>query len=107
MDRKQQLGNVAFGGAWSEQLAADEALALAMSIIDGAVIDTMTDDLRGDADLESALSLVTAAHPKGSMLTLAWNRGLSTENACVRSGELKRLATVLREGLGDRLGRRW
>lgn len=103
MDRKQQLGNVAFGGAWSEQIAADEALVLAMTRIDGAVLDTMAEDLRGDAELESVLSLVAAAHPKGAMLARAWHKGLTIESAGLRSQELRRVAVLFREGIGHRL----
>lgn len=106
MDRKQQLANVSFGGAWSEQIAADEALALAMARLDGAVMDTVAEDLRGDPELDAALSLVVAAHPKGSMLARAWRKGLAIENAGVRSFELQRIAELFREGIGDRLAQR-
>lgn len=103
MDRTRQLSNVSFGGAWSEQIAADEALEAAMLRIDGAVIDTLSDDLRGDADLTAALKLVAAAHPKGEMLAAAWGRALGQANAGLRYAELKRIATALRMGIGVRL----
>ncbi|MFG6082410.1 hypothetical protein ACEUZ9_003057 [Paracoccus litorisediminis] len=104
MDRKQQLSNVSFGGAWSEQIAADEALALAMTRVDSAVIDTLSEDLRGDAELDAALSSVAASHPKGAMLARAWQKGLYIGNANLRSQELKRIVTALRKGIGERLG---
>lgn len=103
MDRKQQLSNVSFGGAWSEQIADDEALALAMARLDGAVIDTMAEDLRGDAELEAALACAAAAHPKGAMLAKAWGRALAMPNPGLRSAELQRIATALRVGIGARL----
>ncbi|AZV00416.1 hypothetical protein pthi1_p51 [Paracoccus phage vB_PthS_Pthi1] len=103
MDRKQQLGNVSFGGAWSEQIADDEALALAMARLDGAVIDTMNDDLRGDPELEGALARTAAAHPKGPMLAKAWSKALAMPNPGLRSAELQRIATALRAGIGVRL----
>ncbi|MDK8871475.1 hypothetical protein [Paracoccus sp. SSJ] len=103
MDRKQQLSNVSFGGAWSEQIAEDEALALAMARLDGAVIDTLAEDLRGDAELEAALGLAAAAHPKGAMLAAAWGKALGQANGGLRHAELKRIATALRVGIGARL----
>lgn len=103
MDRKRQLSNVSFGGAWSEQIAEDEALASAMARLDGAVIDTMSEDLRGDADLDAALALAAAAHPKGAMLAKAWGRGLALPNPGLRSAELKRIAVALRVGIGERI----
>lgn len=103
MDRKQQLGNVSFGGAWSEQIADDEALEAAMRRLDGAVIDTLAEDLRGDAELEAALALATAAHPKGAMLAAAWGKALGQANGGLRYAELKRIATALRVGIGARL----
>ena len=105
MDRKQQLGNVSFGGAWSEQIAADEALALAMTRIDSAVIDALSEDLRGDAELEAALSLAAGSHPKGAILARAWQKGLWIENAGLRSQELRRIAIALRAGIGERRAR--
>ncbi|QRZ12687.1 hypothetical protein JWJ88_08700 [Paracoccus methylovorus] len=103
MDRKQQLSNVSFGGAWSEQIADDEALALAMARLDGAVIDTLVEDLRGDGELEAAFTRAAAAHPKGYMLLRAWTRALAMPNAGLRSAELKRIAAALRAGIGVRL----
>ncbi|MFG6084229.1 hypothetical protein ACEUZ9_000478 [Paracoccus litorisediminis] len=100
-----QLSNVSFGGAWSEQIAADEALAFATTRVDSAVIDTLSEDLRGDAELDAALALVAASHPKGAMLARAWQKGLLVGNANLRSQELKRVAIALRTGIGERLGR--
>lgn len=105
MDRKEQLSNVAFGGAWSEQIAADEALANALARLDGAVVDTMAEDLRGDPELENALALAAASHPKGAMLVLAWQKGLRIENAVLRRRELQRLAETIRAGIGVRVPR--
>ena len=103
MDRKQQLGNVAFGGAWSEQIAGDEALEAAMRRLDGAVIDTLAEDLRGDAEMEAALALAASTHPKGPMLVATWGKALGQPNGGLRYAELKRIATALRIGIGARL----
>lgn len=47
MDRAAQLRNVAFGGAWSEQIVGDELLEASMQRLDKAVTDTLYEDLRG------------------------------------------------------------
>ena len=103
MDRKQQLGNVAFGGAWSEQIEADERLAASMDRLDKAVQDTLYEDLRGFADVAEALEVVSRSHPKGPILAAAWGKALGLPNAGLRSQELKRISTALRAGLGARI----
>lgn len=94
---------MAFGGAWSEQIADDEALAAALDRIDRAVEDTVYEDLRGFGDVHESISLAATAHPKGAMLRKAWGKGLEMPNAGLRSGELKRIAEVLRAGIGLRV----
>lgn len=103
MDRKGQLRNVAFGGAWSEQIAGNEALAAAMGTIDQAVYRTLNEDLRCVPDVESALGLLCVAHPKGVGLAEAWHRALAIPNAGLRRREITRIAALIRAGLGDRL----
>lgn len=103
MDRKQQLSNVSFGGAWSEQIAGDEALVRALDLLDGAVVDTVSDDLRGDPELNAALMLAASAHPKGELLVRAWQKGLALPNAGLRSRELQRIAEGIRAGIGSRI----
>lgn len=104
MNRSKQLSNVAFGGAWSEQIADDEALAAALDRLDRAVEDTLYEDLRSFWDVREAIALAAAAHPKGAMLRRAWDKGLEIQNAGLRSGELKRIAGALRVGIGVRVG---
>lgn len=103
MDRKGQLLNVAFGGAWSEQIAGDEALRLAIRRVEAAASETVDIDLRVNEELRQALALVAAAHPKGVVLQAAWNRALTFPLADLRAGELARIARLLREGMAERL----
>lgn len=103
MNRSKQLSNVAFGGAWSEQIADDEALAAALDRIDRAVEDTVYEDLRGFGEVAGAVSLAASEHPKGALLAQAWRRGLDFPNAGLRSAELKRVALALRAGVGVRV----
>ena len=103
MDRERQLANVAFGGAWSEQIAGNERLAEAMQCIEATVIDCEERDLRSESAIKDALAVVSAAHPKGRLLAQAWEKGLNVGNAGLRKAELKRVADALRAGLGSRL----
>lgn len=103
MDRIGQLSNVSFGGAWSEQIAADEALAEAMAALEGAATRTAAEDLRCDHALGDALALVAGAHPKGSLLAAAWERALDHADRGHRRDELQRLARGLRAGLAGRI----
>lgn len=103
MDRVGQLSNVSFGGAWSEQIAADEALADAMLALEGAADRTADEDLRCDHALGDALALVAGAHPKGPLLATAWARALDHADRDHRRDELQRLARGLRAGLVGRL----
>lgn len=105
MDRKGQLRNVAFGGAWSEQIVGNEALAEAMARVEAAVRDTLDEDLRTDQALSDALAIVCAAHPKGGLLADAWRRALGQGVPGLRAAELGRIAATIRAGLGGRLGK--
>ncbi|MDP0925694.1 hypothetical protein Q0601_00770 [Paracoccus onubensis] len=105
MDRKGQLRNVAFGGAWSEQIAGNEELAEALAVIDAAIDRTRDEDLRQARDVREAIERISSAHPKGGMLAIAWDRALNLTHASSRSSEIQRLAIAYRLGLGDRIGR--
>lgn len=104
MDRKGQLRNVAFGGAWSEQIAGTEALAEAMRRVEAAPARTVDEDLREDRGLVESMDLLAAAHPKGDLLGRAWRKALDRPAAAERARELRRIAVALRSGLGARLG---
>lgn len=103
MDRIGQLSNVSFGGAWSEQIAADEALADAMAALEGAAERTADEDLRRDPALGDALALVAGAHPKGKLLATAWARALDHADRGHRHSELMRIAKAFRAGLSGRI----
>lgn len=103
MDRKRQLANVSFGGAWSEQIAGNEQLVDAMQRIEAAVTESEEQDLRSNSAIKEALAVVAAAHPKGRLLSQAWEKGLNIGNSGMRKAELKRVADALRAGLGSRL----
>ncbi len=101
MDRKGQLANVAFGGAWSEQIAGNEAVEQAMRLVEAAAKEGAGRDLRRDGSLRAALGLVTKTHPKGAMMVAAWDKALSMHDPGQRVAELIRIAKLLRENLGQ------
>lgn len=103
MDRKGQLTNVAFGGAWSEQIAAREELARALDILQEAATRADGLDVRADMDVIVALWKACADHPKGEMLQKAWDKGAAIPNPGLRSQELARIANLLKEGHRGRL----
>lgn len=103
MDRKGQLRNVSFGGAWSEQIAGNEALVDAMARVEAAVRYTADEDLRGDQALAEAVVMVCHAHPKGALLLQAWSKALGQGIPAQRAEELARIAATIRAGLGSRL----
>ena len=100
MDRKQQLRNVAFGGAWSEQIAGREAIDAAIETLKRAAGGAARRDPR-TAEVSAALDLLCKNHPKGDILRDAWRRGATWEPAPRRIRELARIADLLAAGHGD------
>lgn len=103
MERKGQLANVAFGGAWSEQIAGDEALSAAMQRVEAAVEESVERDVRHDSAVHEALKRLATAHPKGDMLIKAWGKAAETANPGLRAAELTRISAAFRAGIGLRL----
>lgn len=98
MERKQQLGNVAFGGAWSEQIAGREALRDALDLVSQAAARTADEDLTEDRELRAALDLCCAKHPKGLLLQAAFRKALDLNHPHLRMAELDRIAKALHAG---------
>lgn len=95
MDRAGQLRNVAFGGAWSEQIAGREDLAGAIARLHEAARKADRDDPRICPDVRAALNVVTRWHPKGEMLRSAWLRAANVMEPGLRVRELQRIAGLL------------
>lgn len=102
MDRKSQLSNVAFGGAWSEQIAAREELLRALACLKRAAQRAATKDPRRDQEVAAALELACRDHPKGQMLRDAWVRASADPLAGSRVQALGRVAALLAEAYGGR-----
>lgn len=103
MDRKAQLRNVSFGGAWSEQIAGTEDLTASLRLLEAAAERTKATDLRRCPETHEALRHVADAHPKGHLLMVSWGRALNIPDGNIRAGELARIGRTLRAGLGDRI----
>lgn len=95
MDRKGQLGNVAFGGAWSEQIPRKERIAQCVEIIQQAPGRAEEEDLRQDEELALAIDYIGKNHPKGHEIKRSWTRALGLESPALRQSELHRLARVM------------
>lgn len=95
MDRKGQLGNVAFGGAWSEQIPRKERLARCVDLIEQAPRRAEEEDLRQDGNLAFAVDYIVQNHPKGQELKRSWMRALGIESPVLRQSELHRLARII------------
>lgn len=99
MDRKGQLGNVAFGGDWSENIAPKERIEAALSLLQAAVDDCEETDPR-TKETREALDFLTANVARGHMLNRAFWNATSIEHPCLRRNELKRALDNLRKVVG-------
>ncbi len=95
MDRKDQLKNVSFGGAWSDQIPGREKLARSIGTVVAAPERAAEEDLREDAELDEALTNCCLAHPKGEGLRRSWQRALAMPDPGQRQAELARVARIL------------
>lgn len=105
MDRKGQLRNVAFGGAWSEQIDGQEALSRALDVLDAAGEECLERDLTDDAVVSDALALVSRTHLKGADLAVSYRKALVARLPGDRVQEVRRIAQLFRIGVAARLGR--
>lgn len=103
MDRTRQLSNVSFGGAWSEQIAADEALSQGLELLAESAKLSLEMDVRANMDVCVALEQVCRAHPKGDMLRDAWHKGAGITVPGMRAKELCRISALLAEAFSGRL----
>lgn len=102
MERKHQLSNVAFGGAWSERIAGREALSAALDALRRAAQDAEARDPRRDPMVIEALTLACGNHPKGVLLEAAWNKAAGLAGPRLRVAELTRIAALFLAACSDR-----
>jgi hypothetical protein len=99
MERKKQLGNVAFGGNWSEELIDADRLKRIMSVIERAARDCARRDVRSQ-ELEKALNEISLVIEKGSQLTKRFMRALAEPNPGLRHMETNRVVRIIRRSTG-------
>lgn len=95
MEHERQLGAVAFGGSWSEDLVGVERLRAALAIVDAAVARHAEEDPRGP-DLDAALALLAREVDRGPMLARAFRRAFRHGEPGLREPELRKAADALR-----------
>ncbi|WP_116600040.1 hypothetical protein [Primorskyibacter marinus] len=76
MDMKGKLGNVSFGGNWSEDILARDQLNSILDFLDLVACRCADEDMRGDK-LEEALAYVSEHIEKGDMLGEALRKALA------------------------------
>jgi len=95
MDKKKQLGNVAFGGNWSEEILILDELRSILEVIDKAIDECMDRDVE-DEDLHQAMLYVRKNVEKGPMLCVAFFKALKIENQCLRQERLQEVGNMVR-----------
>ncbi|MAL79110.1 MAG: hypothetical protein CMN55_08360 [Sneathiella sp.] len=98
-EKKKQLGNVAFGGNWSEELVDKDQLQRTLSVIERAVRDCARRDVRS-RQLEKALEEISRTIEKGPQLTRRFMRSLAEPNPSLRYMEAGRVARIIRRSVG-------
>ena len=76
MDMKGKLGNVAFGGGWTEEMLDRERLRSALDALDRAADGCADADMRSE-ELEDALIFVETNVEKGAALAEAFRTALA------------------------------
>lgn len=98
MDRKAQLGNVAFGGGWVEAIEEREWLARALALIDEAAAQCMEADMRRP-ELREALDDLAGRIARGRLLADAYWRALGLDPGR-RQAEVQRVRATLISAVG-------
>ncbi len=94
VERKKHLTNVAFGGAWSEQLIEDDALNSVMSVLQKACDECADRDVN-DRALIDALSYVRSNVEKGPMLVEGLQKALLEPNPNIRQEFVRRYIEMI------------
>jgi len=99
MEKKNQLGNVAFGGNWSEEILILDELHAILDVIDKAIDECMDRDVE-DEDLHRAMLYVRKNVEKGPMLCVAFFKALKIENQSLRQERLLEVGNMIRMWAG-------
>lgn len=100
MDMKGKLGNVSFGGNWSEDILANDQLHSVLGVLDLAACDCADTDVRGER-LDAALSYVAEHIEKGGGLAAALRQALDQPEAWLRQEAALRVVEQIRRIVGE------
>ena len=98
-ERKNQLSNVSFGGAWSEDLVDIDRLNRILSVIERAARDCASRDVRS-RQLEKALNEMGLTIEKGPQLARRFMRALAEPNPGLRHMEASKVARIIKRSVG-------
>ncbi len=96
---KKHLANVAFGGAWSEELVLRDTLNQVMAALRRAAAECADRDVN-DAEFLSALEYVRDNVEKGPMLVAGLQRALLEPNQTLRQTAATRYVQMIAEWAG-------
>lgn len=99
VEHKKKMGNVAFGGGWSEEILIVDELTKVLSIIDDAAENCADRDVENE-ELLAAMLYVRKNIEKGPMLSASYFKGLRITNQSLRKTEVKRVAGMIRSWAG-------
>ena len=99
VDFKKQLSNVAFGGAWSEALVADDELQNIMDVLHRAAKDCGERDIN-DREFIKALRFVRDEVEKGPMLVEGLQKALLEPHLALREKNVRRYVDMIGEWTG-------
>ena len=96
---KKQLSNVAFGGAWSEQLSEDYELKQIMEVLETAANEFADKDVC-DKEFMRALRYVRENIDKGPMLVEGLQKALLEPNPGLRVTSARRFVKMITDWAG-------
>ena len=94
VERKKHLSNVAFGGAWSEEISAREEVQAVLEVLSRAAAECGERDVR-DAALADALGHVYREVEKGPMLVAGFQKALLEPLPDLREAHVKRYVEMI------------
>ncbi|WP_310622395.1 hypothetical protein [Flexibacterium corallicola] len=100
VDRKTQLGNVAFGGDWAEALIDEHEIHAVLVTLRHAAKICTQEDPRSQA-LSDALVFVEGKVEKGAMLRHGFERALSSPLPHIRQSETNRYLRIIEAWCGQ------
>lgn len=100
MDMKGKLGNVSFGGNWSEDILIRDQMDAVLDFLDCAARECVDRDVRGK-EMDAVLTYVTENIEKGTMLAAALRQALDQPEAWLRQEAALRVVEQIRRIVGE------